>query len=188
MSVSVRRARPDEFEALGEITAGAYVGDGLLSAETDSPYLGVLRDVADRAATAEVLVAIDGEGTVLGGVTFVAGAGPYADLAQPGEAEFRTLAVAGAARGLGAGEALVRACVDRARDLAGCTRVVISTQPSMTSARRLYERLGFIRMPDRDWMPVPHITLLTYGLDLDGQLDRDPDRPLPLDHDREAPG
>ena len=185
MSVLVRRARPDEFEALGEITAGAYTGDGLLSADTDRPYLDVLRDVADRAATAEVLVAVGVDGSVLGGVTFVAGAGPYADLARPGEAEFRTLAVAGAARGLGAGEALVRACVDRARAIEGCSRVVISTQPSMAAARRLYERLGFVRIPDRDWMLVPHITLLTYGLDLAHRLDhpreqhREPDREMP---------
>ena len=31
--VAVRRALPDEFEALGEITAGAYVGAGLPNAE-----------------------------------------------------------------------------------------------------------------------------------------------------------
>ncbi|MEO6996749.1 MAG: GNAT family N-acetyltransferase [Terracoccus sp.] len=167
VSVSVRRARPEEFEALGEITAAAYVGDGLLNADTDRPYLGVLRDVADRAATAEVLVAVDGAGTVLGGVTFVAGPGPYADLARPDEAEFRTLAVAGASRGLGVGEALVRACIDRAHAIEGCARLVISTQPSMAAAGRLYRRLNFVRIPDRDWMPVPHITLLTYGLDLE---------------------
>lgn len=167
VSVSVRRARPDEFEALGEITAGAYVDDGLLSADTDTPYLGVLRDVADRALTAEVLVAVDGNGAVLGGVTFVAGPGPYADLARPDEAEFRTLAVAGTSRGQGVGEALVQACIARARAIEGCARLVISTQPSMASAGRLYRRLGFVRIPDRDWMPVPHITLLTYGLELE---------------------
>ena len=165
-NVSVRRARPGDYEALGEITVAAYVGDGLLNAATDSPYLGVLRDVADRAASAEVLVCIDDGGTVLGGVTFVDGPGPYADVARLHEAEFRTLAVAGAARGRGAGEALVQACIDRACAIEGCSRLVISTQPSMAAAQRLYGRLGFARMPERDWMPVPHITLLTYGLEL----------------------
>ncbi len=94
------------------------------------------------------------------------GPGPYADVARLHEAEFRTLAVAGAGRGQGAGEALVRACIARARAIEGCGLLVISTQPTMAAARRLYERLGFVRMPERDWMPVPHITLLTYGLEL----------------------
>ncbi|MEO5745419.1 MAG: GNAT family N-acetyltransferase [Terracoccus sp.] len=166
-NVSVRRALPRDYETLGEITVAAYVGDGLLSAATDSPYLGVLRDVADRAANAEVLVCVDGGGAVLGGVTFVDGPGPYADVARLHEAEFRTLAVAGTARGRGAGEALVQACISRACAIEGCSRLMISTQPSMAAAQRLYERLGFVRMPERDWMPVPHITLLTYGLELE---------------------
>lgn len=166
-SVSVRRARPGDYAALGDITVAAYVGDGLLSVATDSPYLQVLRDVADRAASAEVLVCVDDSGTVLGGVTFVDGPGPYADVARLHEAEFRTLAVADAARGQGAGEALVRACIARARAIEGCRLLVISTQPTMAAARRLYERLGFVRLPERDWMPVPHITLLSYGLKLE---------------------
>ncbi|MER6536894.1 hypothetical protein ABT215_24450, partial [Streptomyces sp900105755] len=51
----------------------------------------------------------------------------------------------------------------------GCTAVVLSTQPTMHTAHRLYERLGFVRTPDRDWNPLPEpadITLLTYELTL----------------------
>lgn len=158
----MRPVRPEEFAALGELIATAYLGDGLLDEQTDQPYLSVLRDVAHRAAHAEVLVAVDADDRLLGGVTFVPGPGPYADLARRGEAEFRTLAVAREARGTGAGEALVRACLDRAADLDGCRRLVISTQPEMLAAHRLYERVGFVRAPERDWMPVPHITLLAY--------------------------
>jgi hypothetical protein len=36
----------------------------------------------------------------------------------------------------------------------------------MTAAHRLYERLGFTRLPGRDWSPVPGVDLLVYGLDL----------------------
>lgn len=165
--VLVRPARPDEFGALGALTADAYVSAGQLDPVTDHPYLSVLRDVAARAAHAEVLVAVDPAGTLLGGVTFVAGpGGPYADLARSGEAEFRALAVNAAARGRGVGDALVRECVIRARAVEGCVRLVLSTQSTMTTAQRLYERLGFARLPDRDWMPVPHVTLLAYSLEL----------------------
>ncbi|MFJ9891894.1 GNAT family N-acetyltransferase [Streptomyces sp. NPDC091280] len=168
MNISVRTARPAEYAPLGDITAQAYLQDGLLDFGESDSYLGELRAVARRAAAADVLVAVDGE-HLLGGVTFVPSGGPMADIARPGEAEIRMLAVARDARGQGAGEALVRACVDRARATTGCTAVVLSTQRTMHAAHRVYERLGFTRSPERDWNPLPEltdITLLTYELTL----------------------
>ncbi|MCX5375958.1 GNAT family N-acetyltransferase [Streptomyces sp. NBC_00091] len=164
MDIVIRVALPTEYDRLGEITAQAYVGDGLLGSG-EAFYVAVLRDVAGRAADGEVLVAVD-EGTVLGGVTFAPPGSPLADIAGPGEAEFRMLAVSREARGRGAGEALVRACMARARELEGVTHLVLSTQSGMTGAQRIYERLGFIRTPERDWAPVPGLTLLTYRLEL----------------------
>ncbi len=168
MDIVIRRAVPDEYAALGEITARAYLQDGLLDFGESDAYLGELRDVARRAAAAEVLVAVR-DGALLGGVTFVPSPGPMADIARPGEAEIRMLAVAAASRGQGACEALVRACVDRARAAEGCRAVVLSTQRTMRAAHRIYERLGFVRTPERDWKPLPElddITLLTYELTL----------------------
>ncbi|POX55572.1 GNAT family N-acetyltransferase [Streptomyces sp. Ru71] len=168
MDIRIRRIQPAEHAALGEITAQAYLRDGLLDFGESDEYLGELRDVAKRAAAAEVLVAT-ADGTVLGGVTFVPSGGPMADIARPGEAEIRMLAVAHEARGRGAGEALVRACVERARAVDGCTKLVLSTQRTMHAAHRIYERLGFVRTPERDWNPLPElddITLLTYELTL----------------------
>ncbi len=146
MDFVIRRAADGEYGVLGEITAQAYLLDGLLDFGADDPYLGRLRDVAERAAAAEVLVAA-ADDRVLGGVTFVPHGGPMADIARPGEAEIRMLAVAHDASGRGAGEALVRACVDRARAVEGCTGVALSTQPAMRTAHRLYERLGFAAAP-----------------------------------------
>lgn len=37
----------------------------------------------------------------------------------------------------------------------------------MPTAHRLYERAGFLRLPERDWTPQPDITLIAYGLRLD---------------------
>jgi hypothetical protein len=36
----------------------------------------------------------------------------------------------------------------------------------MTAAHRLYHRLGFTRLPERDWSPEPDIELLVYARDL----------------------
>ncbi|WEH39753.1 GNAT family N-acetyltransferase [Streptomyces sp. NBC_01218] len=166
MDLTIRSAAPEEYALLGEITAQAYLGDGLLSLGEDDPYLARLRDVAGRAAGAEVLVVVDDTGTVLGGVAYAPPGSPLCDVAAPDEAEFRMLAVDRAGRGRGAGEALVRACAARARATAGVTGLVLSTQPAMTGAHRIYRRLGFARTPERDWSPVPGLTLLTYRLDL----------------------
>ncbi|GGU53414.1 GNAT family N-acetyltransferase [Streptomyces lavendofoliae] len=167
MDITIRAVRPEEHRALAEVTARAYLGDGLLAFGESDEYLIDLRDVPRRAAEAQVLVAVGEDERVLGGVTFVAGPGtPWADLAQNGEAELRMLAVTPVARRRGAGEALVRACVERAREVEGCRRLVLSSQQSMREAQRIYERLGFVRTPGRDWQPVPGVTLFTYALEI----------------------
>ncbi|MFD5147540.1 GNAT family N-acetyltransferase [Streptomyces sp. NPDC058401] len=165
MDIIIRAATAAEYEELGEITARAYLDDGLLTFSADDPYLSRLRDVAGRAPDGEVLVAAY-EDTLLGGVTFAPPGSPLCDIAGPGEAEFRMLAVSPAARGRGAGEALVRACVSRARELEGVGHLVLSTTQKMLGAHRIYDRLGFVRTPERDWYPVPGLPLLTYRLEL----------------------
>lgn len=165
MDMVIRAALPAEYTELGEITAQAYLADGHLDPNENDDYLNVLRDVAGRAARAEVLVAERG-GRILGGVTFAAPGSPLADIAGPDEAEFRMLAVAREGRGQGAGEALARACLDRARAIEGVSAMVLSTQRSMAGAHRIYSRLGFERTPERDWAPIEGLTLLTYRLKL----------------------
>jgi ribosomal protein S18 acetylase RimI-like enzyme len=164
VDIITRPALDSELDAAGELTADSFVNDGHV--DRDGPYAFRLRDGRDRARHAELLVAVDPEtGALLGSVTFAGPGSPYADLAQAQEGEFRMLAVAPEARGRGAGEALVRACIERGREL-GLARMVMSTQPSMVHAHRIYERLGFVRTPERDWSPVPGIELMTYALEL----------------------
>ena len=85
--------------------------------------------------------------------------------ASDDEAAFRMLVVDPAAQRRGIGELLVTTCLDRAR-AAGKRRMVLSTDPLMTTAHRLYRRLGFTRLPERDWSPVPGTDLLVYARDL----------------------
>ncbi|MFF1510497.1 GNAT family N-acetyltransferase [Streptomyces sp. NPDC058326] len=165
MDFTIRAVRPEEYEALGELTAGTYLNDGLLKYGAQDSYLEVLRDTARRARESEVLIAEDAEGRLLGGVTFATGNTTWADIAVDGEAEFRMLAVTREARGRGVGEALVRACIDRARALPGCERLVLSTDATMVAAHRMYDRLGFVRTPHRDWEPIPGHSLRTYALE-----------------------
>lgn len=156
----IRQARPDEFSSAGELTASAYIADGFVGA--DDPYVDELRDAASRAADAELLVAVDRvSGAVVGTVTTCPDGSPYREIARDDEGEFRMLAVAKAARGNGVGEALVRTVLARSH-AEGQRAVAMSSTAKMTTAHRLYGRLGFTRDPARDWEPVPGIALRAF--------------------------
>jgi hypothetical protein len=47
-------------------------------------------------------------------------------------------------------------------------RLLLLTQQEMKTAQRMYQRAGFLRLPDRDWSPVEGVNLLAYGLPLPG--------------------
>lgn len=190
LAVTVRIAEPADYPAIARLTVAAYRADGQLTGEAGRSYAPVLADVAARAGAGELLVAVDqgdqpvaadatgdptrdpaarpATGAVLGSVLFVLPDTPYAELSRPGEAEFRMLAVDPAAQGRGVGEALVRACLDRARQR-GARAVVICTRSFSAPAQRLYARLGFVREPARDWSPLPGVELLALRRDLTGQ-------------------
>lgn len=160
-SLVVETARPADFPRIAELTVGVYVGGGLASED----YAQELADVTGRAALSELLVVRDGSGTVVGSVALVL-SGAFGNVTTSDEeAAFRMLVVDPAVQGRGVGELLVSTCLDRAR-AAGKRRMVISTDPRMTAAHRLYERLGFTRLPERDWSPVPGIDLLVYARNL----------------------
>ena len=172
--MEVRPVRPEEHEAAAQLVLDAYralPGDHLTG-----DYAAELADVARRSREAEVLVAVRRSGSsageqgpdeVLGCVTFVPDASsPWAELLCAGEAGMRMLAVRPDAQGRGVGRALVDACVARARAL-GRTALVLHTTPWMLAAHHLYEEVGFVRFPSRDWSPLPEVPLRAYRLELD---------------------
>ncbi|MQS13962.1 GNAT family N-acetyltransferase [Streptomyces kaniharaensis] len=162
MDIVIRRAHEEDLEDAGRVTVEAFVGDGHTA--PDSRYVELLRDAARRSREAELLVAVDtAGGRVLGCVTLAVGGTEWADIATPREGEIRMLATAAAARGRGVGEALVRAAMDRSREL-GLAGMAFSTRPEMTAAHRVYERIGFRRTPERDWSPYPGMDLMVYSL------------------------
>ena len=160
-ALTVETAGPDDFAAIADLTVRAYLDEELASER----YATQLADVAGRADRAELLVVRDADGRVVATVALVL-QGDFGEITESDEeAAFRMLAVDPAVRGRGVGELLVRTCLDRAR-AAGKRRMVLSTDPRMTAAHRLYERLGFRRLPERDWSPAPGVDLLVYALEL----------------------
>jgi len=160
--VEVRAALPQELDAAGAAVRKAYE-DAQFVPEY---YLDSLADARDRARDSEIAVAVL-DGRVVGSVTFALPGSRWAELTDtPGEAEFRMLGVLPRAQGLGAGRALVRWCIDRARHY-GCQRLLLSSQPRMAAAHHLYKDLGFARCPDLDFTPLPGIRLHAFVLELD---------------------
>lgn len=163
MSLVIRPAHDEELTAVGALTFDAYAADGLVTAA--SPYAADLRDASARAREAELYVAVDEGGHLVGTVTFCPQASAYREVAAGSEGEFRMLAVAPGARRRGVAESLVRLCVERSEEL-GYDAVVLSSLPAQRAAHRLYERIGFRRVPERDWRPRPDVELLAFRLDL----------------------
>lgn len=153
-----------EHDALGQLTVDAY--RAVEPSVLDDGYEAELRDVAHRAAVAEVLVAVDGAGGLLGGVTYVPGPdSPLAEHDVADAASIRMLAVDPGGEGRGVGRALSVACIERAA-AAGRRAVVLHSTPAMRRAHLLYESLGFERSPDLDWQVSSTVTLLGYRLNL----------------------
>jgi ribosomal protein S18 acetylase RimI-like enzyme len=161
--ISVRPALLDEYAVLGELTVAAY--RSVPGGSTSAAYEETLLDVAVRARDAEVLVAVAADGTLLGGVTYVPGPGPYAEFGGADEAGIRMLAVSPGAQRGGVGRRLVLECIGRA-EAAGRARIVLHTTAAMTAAQSLYGALGFVRTPARDAHPSPRTHLIAYVLEL----------------------
>ena len=79
------------------------------------------------------------------------------------DCEMKRLFVSDSFRGLGMGESLATAAIDWARE-AGYARMLLDTLPSMGSAHRLYERLGFAETSAYRHNPVPGARFMALSL------------------------
>lgn len=169
--VRVRLMRDDEAGVVSELVESAYAADFTL---TDD-YRESIAAVGERARDHQVWVATDAaSGALLGTVSTPRRGGAISPLARECELDFRFLGVAAEARRRGIGALLVEHVLLLGR-LRGVLRVVLNTGPEMVSAQRLYERLGFERLHEREF----HFTrsdgsrflMLAYGRDSAGATD-----------------
>jgi ribosomal protein S18 acetylase RimI-like enzyme len=143
VNVSVREFWEGDGEQIAELWTEAYCGSG--PGERAAPY--VLVDVEEASETGRLLVASEGE-AVVGAIAFYP-PGMGREIPGEGEAELSRLAVAALSRGRGIGSALAGSCLVVAR-VAGADAVVLWSRPHQQIAHRLYESLGFRRVPRRD--------------------------------------
>jgi putative acetyltransferase len=91
-------------------------------------------------APGAVYFVLEVDGEVVGG----GGVGPLAG-GEEGVCELRKMYFLPAARGLGAGKALLARCIEEAR-ARGYRRMYLETLTGMDAAQRLYERFGFTKL------------------------------------------
>lgn len=149
--VDVREARAQDYQRIADLTVAAYVNGGHMS--PSAGYLQHLRQVADRAERAQLLVA-EVEGVVAASVTVTDYDGDYAEVARPGEMEFRMLATAPELQGSGVARHLVRHVIAAAQARPEISAVTLCSLASMTAAHRLYGSEGFSPDPSRDFVLI----------------------------------
>ena len=150
----IREARPQELEALGQLMVSAYSSlDGFPGPSEQPAYFELLANIGRLRGpdTALLVAALDDK--LVGGVVYFADMTLYGTAASQEQATsaFRMLAVHPDARGLGVGKALARHCIELARARQH-RQVVIHTTHAQQVAWGMYERLGFARSPDLDFL------------------------------------
>jgi ribosomal protein S18 acetylase RimI-like enzyme len=142
--MQLRRAETRDAKAVVALWTEAYFSEGEGGRAT--PY--ARRDFEKAMAAGDVFVA-GPAGKAVGVVVMVAPGTPGMAVARDEEAELCLLAVSSQARREGIGRALVERCTDLAREK-GWPAIALWSRPYQTAAHRLYESLGYRRLPDRD--------------------------------------
>jgi ribosomal protein S18 acetylase RimI-like enzyme len=171
--VHVRLMRPDEAEAVSALVGAAYSDDFALS----DHYRAEIVAVAERAREHQVWVATDAaSGTLLGTASTPRAGHAISALAREGELDFRFLSVASEARRRGIGALLVEHVLRLARHR-GASRVVLNSGPDMVTAQRLYERLGFVRLHEREYTferpDGSSFLMMAYGREIEATRETD---------------
>lgn len=154
----IRDLRPAEHETLGQLMVEVYSSlEGFPTPSEQPGYYELLTRIGRFAEKpdARVLVALSPEGALMGGVVY------FGDMAAYGSggtatsvrhaSGIRLLGVHPSFRNRGVGKALTLACIDLAREK-GHQAVILHTTQPMRIAWGLYERLGFQRSEDLDFL------------------------------------
>jgi ribosomal protein S18 acetylase RimI-like enzyme len=166
MTFIVRRARPDEYGNIGQLTLAGFGHLEPGASLPDEERLALLLDAGGRDQQGELLVAEGTDGGLLGTASIFPHGVPYARQAGPGEAELRLLAVLPAARKQGLGVALLAEGANIAKKW-GAERLVLDTAQHNLRSQRLYIRFGFEHRPERDvGREPPKVPLAVFSLDL----------------------
>lgn len=165
-SLNLRDARPEELDAVAVLLRDAYQQyQSSIPADAWKLYLEDIMNVRSRLSESQLIVAtLDDK--LAGAVTLYLNApGASRQVWPEGWAGVRLLAVHPAYRGRRIGHALMDECVRRCRER-GIRTMGLHTTELMDVACRMYERMGFVRVPELDFHPASGVLIMAYRLDL----------------------
>lgn len=155
---SIRNAKPEEFREIGALMVSVYSQlDGFPNESSQPDYYRMLANVGEltKKPDTELLVAVSAAKKIHGAVVFVGDMSYYGSggsaTTESDACGFRLLAVDPIARGRSIGMLLTVECIAKARDRKK-SQVVIHTTKAMQVAWRMYEKLGFRRSEDLDFV------------------------------------
>ena len=163
---NVRDAGVEDLDQVSLLIRDAYQEyQANFSPEVWERYARDIMDVRSRLDTSELIVA-ENSGRLVGAVTFYPNTSPSDQGGWPaGWTGIRLLAVHPDARGMGIGRVLMDECLRRSR-LRSATALGLHTTELMGIARGMYERMGFVRVPEYDFQAGSEVVVLGYRLDL----------------------
>ncbi len=159
--ISIRAATESDAAAIVALWTEAYFSEG--EGGRDTPYGRSDFDATDAAA-AHLLVA-EADGAVIGVVALLAPGEPARAVARADEAELARLVVSSTARREGIGGALANRCAELARNCAWAA-IALWSRPYQTAGHRLYESLGYERVPERDGVDETGFGRVVFRLEL----------------------
>jgi GNAT superfamily N-acetyltransferase len=154
----VREAVPNEFPEIGELMVMVYSQlKGFPTKEAQPDYYKMLANIGSltKKPGTKLLIAVSSNGKIGGGVVYFGdikyyGSGGTA-IKEKNAAGFRLLAVDPDTRGKGLGKLLTEACIQLAKDEKQ-NQLIIHTTEAMQVAWKMYEKMGFNRSKDLDFM------------------------------------
>jgi ribosomal protein S18 acetylase RimI-like enzyme len=155
---TVRQAMPDEFEEIGKMMCRVYSQlEGFPTATEQPDYYNMLLHIGEltKRPHTELLVAVSLEGEMAGAVVYISNMQFYGSggtvTQEQNASGFRILAVDPQFRGRGIGKLLTNECIRKAQENRHA-QVVIHSTKAMQVAWKMYEKLGFNRSEDLDFM------------------------------------
>ena len=157
-SYTVRNAKPHEFAAIGKLMVEVYSRlEGFPKPDEQPAYYKMLSNIGmltEKPGT-ELLVAVSPTGKIGGGVVYFNSMMHYGSggkaTKEKDAAGFRLLAVEPSVQGRGVGKLLSIACIEKAKEFK-MPQLIIHSTMAMQTAWGMYERMGFQRSQDLDFM------------------------------------
>lgn len=155
---TIREAQSDEFKTIGQLMIQVYSQlEGFPKPEEQPTYYDKLANIGlmTEKPGARLLVAVSENGAIGGAVVYLGDMEHYGSggtaTKEKNAAGFRLLAVDPETRGLGLGKRLSMACLELAKT-EGNQQMIIHTTNAMKPAWKMYEKIGFRRSEDLDFL------------------------------------